>query len=180
MSWFCRFLHCPYEYCTITNTQDKDAEEAIINALRQAFPDHCFIGEESSATQGYTSVLTDAPTWCIDPLDGTTNFVHRFPFVCTCIGLVINKEPVLGVVYNPVLGEMFSAIKGRGAMCNGGEIRVSEADDPGSALIATEVGVSRDAATMDAIALRFKVGLVLGDVRGEMCVNCMNHPAHRW
>lgn len=125
--------------------------------LRQAFPNHCFIGEESSAAQGYTSTLTNAPTWCIDPLDGTTNFVHRFPFVCTCIGLVIDKEPVLGVVHNPVLGETFTAIKGHGAFCNGQKIEVSQADDPGSALIATEVGVTRDAATMDAITQRFKV-----------------------
>jgi fructose-1,6-bisphosphatase/inositol monophosphatase family enzyme len=51
-------------------------------------------------------LLTDAPTWVVDPLDGTTNFVHRFPFVCVSIGLVINKVPVVGVVYNPILDEV--------------------------------------------------------------------------
>ena len=50
---------------------------------------------------------------------GTTNFVHRFPFVCVSIGLAVYREPVLGVVYNPILGELFSAVKGRGALLNG-------------------------------------------------------------
>ncbi len=64
-----------------------------------------FIGEETSAANG-TPLLTDAPTWVIDPLDGTTNFVHKFPFVCVSIGLIINKVPAVGVVYNPILDEV--------------------------------------------------------------------------
>lgn len=137
--------------------QDKDAEATIISTLRDAFPDHRFIGEEATAAQGFTSELTDEPTWCIDPLDGTTNFVHRFPFVCTCIGLVVKRQPVLGVVFNPVLGEMFTAVAGHGATLNGQPIAVSSANALGDALVATEVGVSRDAATMDAITQRVKV-----------------------
>ena len=50
---------------------------------------------------------------------GTTNFVHRFPFVCVSIGLSVDAEPVLGVVYNPILGELFTAVKGRGSLLNG-------------------------------------------------------------
>lgn len=129
--------------------------------MKAAFPDHRFIGEEASAAQGFTSELTDDPTWCIDPLDGTTNFVHRFPFVCTCIGLVVQRQPVLGVVFNPVLNEMFTAVTGRGATLNGQPITVSTASALGDALIATEVGVSRDPATMDAITQRVKVGTCL-------------------
>jgi fructose-1,6-bisphosphatase/inositol monophosphatase family enzyme len=64
-----------------------------------------FIGEETSATNG-TPELTDAPTWIVDPLDGTTNFVHRYPFVCVSIGLVIDKVPTVGVVFNPILDEV--------------------------------------------------------------------------
>lgn len=64
------------------------------------------IGEETCAENG-VPVLTDAPTWVVDPLDGTTNFVHGFPFVCVSIGLVIDKVQVLGVVFNPILKEVF-------------------------------------------------------------------------
>lgn len=63
------------------------------------------IGEEASTLNG-VPILTDEPTWLVDPLDGTTNFVHRFPFVCVSIGLAIKKVQVLGVVYNPILDEV--------------------------------------------------------------------------
>lgn len=139
----------------VTET-DKECERVIISRLRAAFPDHAFIGEETSAEQGFTSALEDGPTWCIDPLDGTTNFVHRSPFVCTCIGLVVGKQPVVGVVYNPVLNEMFTAVQGGGATLNGQPIQVSETAETASALLATEVGVSRDNDTMDAITGRVR------------------------
>jgi 3'-phosphoadenosine 5'-phosphosulfate (PAPS) 3'-phosphatase len=80
-----------------------------------------FIGEETSATNG-TPELTDAPTWIVDPLDGTTNFVHRYPFVCVSIGLVIDKVPTIGVVFNPILDELFTAVIGKGAFLNGQRI----------------------------------------------------------
>jgi len=79
------------------------------------------IGEETSSANG-VPLLTDAPTWLVDPLDGTTNFVHRFPFVCVSIGLVINKVQVLGVVFNPILNELFTGIQGKGAFLNGERI----------------------------------------------------------
>ena len=66
--------------------------------------------------------LTDNPTWVIDPLDGTTNFVHGFPFVCISIGLVLNKEPVLGLIYNPILNEMYWGIKNKGSYLNGNKL----------------------------------------------------------
>ena len=71
---------------------DRKCEACILERVRQQFPDHKFIGEEGSADQGSTSALTDAPTWIVDPLDGTTNFVHGFPFVCVCIALSIDKK----------------------------------------------------------------------------------------
>lgn len=63
-----------------------------MDMIRTRFPEHLFIGEEEAAAKGSTPPLTDEPTWMIDPLDGTTNFVHKFPFVCVCIGLAINRE----------------------------------------------------------------------------------------
>ncbi|RRT69877.1 hypothetical protein B296_00028229 [Ensete ventricosum] len=88
----------------VTET-DKACEELIFNHLKKHYPDHEFIGEETSAAFG-TAELTDEPTWIVDPLDGTTNFVHGFPFVCVSIGLAIGKVPTVGVVYNPIVGEV--------------------------------------------------------------------------
>lgn len=73
----------------VTET-DKHAEELIMGRIRAAFPDHQFIGEEQTAAQGYTSALTDEPTWMCDPLDGTTNFVHSFPWVCVSLALAVS------------------------------------------------------------------------------------------
>lgn len=70
-------------------------------------------------------VLTDAPTWLIDPIDGTVNFIHAFPQSCICVGLAICKEPVLGIIYNPLSSELYSAIKGEGAFLNGKRICTS-------------------------------------------------------
>jgi len=83
-----------------------------------------FIGEESTAS-GVKCVLTDEPTWIIDPVDGTMNFVHGLPLVAISIGLLINKQPVLGIVYNPILDQMFTAKIGQGAFFNGNPMRVS-------------------------------------------------------
>lgn len=70
--------------------------------------------------------LTDTPTWIIDPIDGTTNFIHGFPHTCVVIGLAIKKEMVLGIVYNPILEQLFTARKGRGAFLNGKPIQASK------------------------------------------------------
>jgi len=83
-----------------------------------------FIGEESVA-DGVKCVLTDDPTWVIDPVDGTMNFVHGLPLVAISIGLLIKKQAVLGIIYNPLLNQMFTAKVGHGAHLNGKPIRVS-------------------------------------------------------
>jgi inositol-phosphate phosphatase/L-galactose 1-phosphate phosphatase len=131
----------------VTET-DKACEEIIFQHLKQIYPDHQFIGEETSAVYG-TADLTDAPTWIIDPLDGTTNFVHRFPFVCVSIGLAIGKIPTVGVVYNPILGELYTAIRGRGSFLNASPISSSSQSEMIKALLATEVGTKRDKLTVD-------------------------------
>lgn len=125
----------------VTET-DQNVEKMIIGTLREKFPDHCFIGEESVAA-GQKIELTDAPTWIIDPVDGTTNFVHSFPFVAVCIGLAINKNLVAGVVYNAILDEMFTSIKGKGAYCNDAQINCSGQEDIKQSLVMTEIGSSR-------------------------------------
>ena len=75
--------------------------------------------------EGEKCVLTDDPTWVIDPVDGTMNFVHGLPLVAISVGLLINEESVLGIIYNPLLDQMFTAKVGQGAFLNGKPIRVS-------------------------------------------------------
>ncbi|KAG8062681.1 hypothetical protein GUJ93_ZPchr0003g16518 [Zizania palustris] len=132
----------------VTET-DKACEDLIFNHLRKHYPDHKFIGEETSAALGATADLTDDPTWIVDPLDGTTNFVHGFPFVCVSIGLTVRKIPTVGVVYNPIMNELFTAIRGKGALLNGSPIKTSSQDELVKALLVTEVGTKRDKATLD-------------------------------
>ena len=98
----CQALECTHVHITlhilkmvtaaqVTET-DQKCESTIISTIKRKYPEHAFIGEETSAEQGSVDSLTDTPTWIIDPLDGTTNFVHKFPFVCVCIGLAIDKK----------------------------------------------------------------------------------------
>ncbi|CAL1385975.1 unnamed protein product [Linum trigynum] len=131
----------------VTET-DKACEDLVFNLLKERYPTHKFIGEETTAAYGVTE-LTDEPTWIVDPLDGTTNFVHGFPFVCISIGLTIGKVPKVGVVYNPIMEELFTAIHGQGAFLNGNPIKVSSQPELVTALLATEVGTKRDKGTVD-------------------------------
>ena len=102
---------------------DKKVETLIFNSLKKLYPSFILIGEETvSSSESKKINLTDNPTWVIDPLDGTTNFVHGFPFVCISIGLVLNKEPVLGLIYNPILNEMYWGIKNKGSYLNGNKL----------------------------------------------------------
>ncbi|KAK9842701.1 hypothetical protein WJX74_000846 [Apatococcus lobatus] len=150
----------------VTET-DKQCEKLILTALRQAFPSHHFIGEEGSAAQGFTAELTDEPTWLVDPVDGTTNFVHRWPFVCVSIGLAIKKELTVGVVYNPVMNEMYTAVRGTGAFLNSKPISVSQTAQLGASLVATEIGTTRDSETVAAIFDR--ISAVTAQVRSIRC-----------
>ncbi|XP_078430044.1 inositol monophosphatase family protein isoform X2 [Wolffia australiana] len=136
----------------VTET-DKACEEIIFQYLKNKFPDHKFIGEEASAENG-TAELTDDPTWIVDPLDGTTNFVHGFPSVCVSIGLTIGKVPTVGVVYNPILNELFTGARGHGASLNGKPIKVSSQTELVKSLLATEVGTKRDKLTVGATTNR--------------------------
>ena len=135
---------------------DRENERLIFDKLRNSFPDHILIGEESvsAANANVNDVtskitLTDSPTWIVDPIDGTTNFVHSFPFTCVSIAHVINKEPVVGVVYCPSTDELYIAIKGKGAYLNGKPIKVSNVTSLSDALVLTEFGYSRESKDID-------------------------------
>lgn len=87
-------------------------ESFIRDRLTKRYPTFAFIGEE---TYKAGVAITDQPTFIVDPIDGTSNFVHAFPALCVSIGLVIEKQPTVGVVYNPCREELWSAVKGHGA-----------------------------------------------------------------
>lgn len=114
-----------------------------MDGIRSKFPDHEFIGEEESS-EGKKVCLTDAPTWIIDPIDGTMNFVHSFPHSAISIALLVNRETEIGIVFNPVLGQKFTARRGQGAFYNGKKIHVSEERDLTKALIMVEFGTNRE------------------------------------
>lgn len=133
----------------VTET-DQLVEKLIISKIKHQYPHHKFIGEESVAN-GEKCCLTDDPTWIVDPIDGTTNFVHRVPKVAICLGFCVKKVPVAGVVYNPVSGEMFVGIKGKGAFCNGRRLNVSKETNLTQSIIMTEFGSSRDPDKMNKI-----------------------------
>lgn len=127
---------------------DQQVEQLIISTLKERYPTHRFIGEESSAA-GERCVLTDEPTWIIDPIDGTCNFVHSFPMVAVSIGFAVKKELEFGVIYHCFDGTLYTARRGHGAFCNGAPIQVSKEKDFSKALILTEIGAKRDPATLD-------------------------------
>ncbi|MBI3577974.1 MAG: inositol monophosphatase, partial [Ignavibacteriales bacterium] len=100
---------------------DKKSEEMIIRKIKQRYPHHDFLAEESGSHEKQSDYK-----WVIDPLDGTTNFTHGFPIFCVSIALEVKGEVVLGVVYDPNADELYSAEKGKGATLNGKPIRVSK------------------------------------------------------
>ena len=111
---------------------DIAAEKIILEMLSKHFPKDNIQSEEAGVQD-----LSSNRTWIVDPLDGTTNFAHGFPFFAVSIGLEIDAEIVLGIVYNPVMDEFFEARKGEGAFLNDKPIHVSNARNLSDSLLAT-------------------------------------------
>ncbi|XP_072220430.1 inositol monophosphatase 1-like [Leuresthes tenuis] len=126
----------------VTET-DQRVEKILISAIRKQFPQHRFIGEESVAA-GERVQLTDCPTWIIDPIDGTVNFVHRFPFVAISIAFTVNKQTEFGIVYSCVEDKLFHAQRGRGAFLNREPLHTSGQEDISRCVVVTEIGAERD------------------------------------
>ena len=116
---------------------DTQAQETIRRILGEAFPEHGFLGEESPGASAHSYRNNqDSFCWIVDPLDGTTNFVHQVPFFCTSIALARGNELLCGTIYNPITEEFFSAEQGKGAFLNGVRLRVSEVEKPEDSLVA--------------------------------------------
>ncbi len=111
------------------------AEEAIIRELRRANPDYAILGEEGGAQKGNRG--PSRHTWVIDPLDGTSNYLHGIPHWCVSIALCEGPEPLHAVVFDPLRNELFTATRGAGAQLNEKRVRVSERKDLSGAMLVT-------------------------------------------
>jgi len=113
---------------------DRAAEQVIIETLSQAYPDHCFLAEESGAQR--PEAASDF-TWIIDPLDGTTNFIHGFPQYAVSIACQHGGQITQAVIYDPTRNDLFTATRGRGAFLNDRRLRVSKRTQLKDCLIGT-------------------------------------------
>ncbi len=113
---------------------DHNSERIIIETLLGAYPDHGILAEESGATHGNPNA---DHIWIIDPLDGTTNFIHGFPYYCVSIALQVQGRLEQAVIYDPTRNDLFTATKGRGAFMNDRRIRVSKRTRLEECLLAT-------------------------------------------
>ncbi len=128
----------------LVTVADRAAERQIVGAILQRFPEHAVLAEEGVlTTQGQSSRTADW-TWIVDPLDGTTNFVHGLPFYAVAIGLAYRSMPVVGVVHAPALGDTYVAARGSGAFCNGDRLAVSTTARLDDALLATGFSYNRN------------------------------------
>jgi myo-inositol-1(or 4)-monophosphatase len=116
----------------VTET-DFESQQVILGIIREKFPHHSILAEEEG---GIVAGASEA-LWIVDPLDGTTNFAHGFPFVCVSIALALSNELTVGVVYNPVMNELFFASKGKGAFLNHRPIGVSQQTSLKQSLLGT-------------------------------------------
>lgn len=110
----------------LVSEADRESEAVINEVIYARFPNHQILGEETGLTGRDQGDTHDRALWMIDPLDGTTNYVHRVPFFCSSLGLELNGEMIVGVVDAPLLGTRYHAVKGKGAFMNGQPIAVSK------------------------------------------------------
>ncbi len=122
---------------------DVQTQDLITDLLLQKFPEHALYGEE-----GIVGDQTADHQWVVDPLDGTVNFFYGIPHFCTSIALRFQKEIIVGVIYDPMRDEMWTAQKGSAPQFNGRPMRVSDRQEIGEAVIS--VGLSKTGATIDA------------------------------
>jgi myo-inositol-1(or 4)-monophosphatase len=128
----------------IVTAADLEAEDAIVATIRAAFPGHAILGEESGHIEGARD--GGGYRWIVDPIDGTTNFVHGYPYYAVSVALVHRSDVTHAVIYDPVHDECFAAVRGRGATCNGAPLWVSGCMGLEDALVATVIPEREDPA----------------------------------
>ncbi len=136
--WGTRFTVSEKSRANLVTEADFASQETIHKHILKHFPDHGFLGEEGLDQPSETSDYR----WIIDPLDGTSNYVHRFPYYGVSIALEAAGELIVGVVYDPTRDEMFSAVRGQGAKRNGEPIAPTDVDDLQGAMAVASLPVA--------------------------------------
>lgn len=139
---------------------DTEAEQIIFSIIKERFPNHNFLAEES-----LHEIETEGYRWIIDPLDGTTNYIHGFPFSSVSIALQYRREIIVGVIFDPFRNELFTAVKGKGAFLNGNKIEASAVSRIGLALIATGFPFKRKDLIEHYLRLFRDIFLEVSDIR---------------
>ncbi len=126
------------EKAGLVSEADKTSEFLIQTELARLCPDVDFLGEETSFKENQTDLQpSDKARWILDPLDGTTNFVHQFPIFCISLALEVNQQIEIGIIDVPMLNQTWTAIRGEGTFCNGKKVSVSQTKQFSNALLAT-------------------------------------------
>jgi myo-inositol-1(or 4)-monophosphatase len=128
----------------LVTTADLRSDEIIREHLGHAFPGHRFFSEEAPVEDAFDFA---GPVWIVDPIDGTANYAHGYPYVSISAALALDGAPAIGVVHSPFLQETYTAVRGQGAACNGRPVHVSSVCDLRRALIGT--GVPHDRSDLD-------------------------------
>ncbi|MGD1900538.1 MAG: inositol monophosphatase family protein [Phormidesmis sp.] len=122
---------------------DKAAEKEVLSVLKLHFPDHAILAEESGSISAKSQKAAADLLWAVDPLDGTTNYAHQYPFCGCSVGLLIDGQPAVGAIFEPVHGALFRAAKGLGATCNRQPIHVSDTESLAESLLVTGFAYDR-------------------------------------
>jgi len=145
-SWRSKFAVREKARADLVTDADYAAQKAVFGCLKEAFPSHGFVGEEDTPGSTRSRPAADAPpTWIVDPLDGTANYVHDVPAYCVSIGLMVAGKIVVGVIHDPRQNEVFAAGTGLGCTLNGTPIRVSSVENLAGGLISTTFPPNPDA-----------------------------------
>ncbi len=122
----------------LVSDADKASEEIIKNILKKSCPDYDFLGEETAAVDPDVILRpSKKPRWILDPLDGTTNYLHQLPIWCISLALEVDEQIQIGIIDVPILNQTYSAVRGQGAFCNGAKIQASSCDKLEEAFMTT-------------------------------------------
>ncbi len=181
LRWRNKFTVTEKSHRNLVTQADLESQKTIEEILNQHFPDHGFLGEEEHSSRNLDSEYR----WIVDPLDGTTNYVHQLPSYSVSIGLCHRDEVIVGVVYDPVLDECFVAEKGQGAKLNGETIGVSGIDEMNRALIAISLSSTVQPGSEEInqfLAILFRAQAVrrLGSAALNLCYVAMGRLDGYW
>ncbi|MFO8055849.1 MAG: inositol monophosphatase family protein [bacterium] len=152
------------EAAELVTEVDLRCEKAVMESIRDQYPDHTFLAEEGGEKNPGSDHI-----WFIDPLDGTTNYAHGYPRFCVSIALSIKGSVVAGVVYSAVNDEMFTAIRGEGAFLNGEAVRVSETGEVENSLICTGFSYDKQKRMEDELGAFTRVLPLARAIRRDGC-----------